>query len=106
VTINQFQKPNVSTFEFIGTAGNLMIEHSALKFADDDSGNWKEQHNYMDGLVPTEAHQARFTLQANAMLDALDGKPCWLATLEEARDNLRVALAAKQSWLEKRIVRL
>ena len=106
VTINQFQKPNISTFEFIGDAGNLMIEHSTLKFADDDSGTWKEQRNYMDGLVPTEAHQARFKLQANAMLDAIEGKPCWLATLEDARDNLRVALAAKQSWTEKRIIAL
>ena len=106
VTINQFQKPNVATFEFIGEAGNLMIEHSTLKFADDDSGKWKEQRNYMDGLVPTEAHQARFRLQADAMLDAVEGKPCWLATLDEARDNLRVALAAKQSWIEKRIISL
>lgn len=106
VQMNQFQKRNVAQFEFIGTAGNLMVDHSTLKFADDDSGQWKEQRDYMDGLVPTEAHQARFRLQANAMLDAIEGKPCWLATLDEARDNLRVALAAKQSWLEKRIVSL
>ncbi len=106
VTINQFQKPNVAQFEFIGDAGNLMLEHSTLKFADDDSGAWKETRNYMDGLVPVEAHQARFRFQADAMLDAIEGKPCWLATLDEARDNLRVALAAKQSWLEKRIISL
>jgi len=106
VTINQFQKPNIAQFEFIGTAGNLVLEHSTLKFADDDSGRFGESRNYMDGLVPTEAHQARFRLQADAMLDAIEGKPCWLATLDEARDNLRIALAAKQSWLEKRIVSL
>lgn len=106
VTINQFQKPNIAQFEFIGTAGNLVLEHSTLKFADDDSGRFSESRNYMDGLVPAEAHQARFRLQADAMLDAIDGKPCWLATLDEARDNLRVALAAKQSWTEKRIIQL
>lgn len=106
VTINQFQKPNTASFEFIGTAGNLLLEHSTLKFADDDSGRFGESRNYMDGLVPTEAHQARFKLQANAMLDAIEGKPCWLATLNDARDNLRVALGAKQSWLEKRIIPL
>ena len=106
VVINQFQKPNVAQFEFIGTSGNLVMEHSTLKFADDDSGSWKESRNFMDGLVPTEAHQARFRLQADAMLDAIEGKPCWLATLDEARDNLRIALAAKQSWLEKRIISL
>jgi predicted dehydrogenase len=106
VTINQFQKPNIAQFEFIGTAGNLMIDHSTLKFADDDSGKWKSETDYMAGLVPTEAHQARFRLQADAMLDAIEGKPCWLATLDDARDNLRVALGAKQSWDEKRIVPL
>lgn len=106
VTINQFQKPNIAQFEFIGTAGNLMIDHSTLKFADDDSGKWKSETDYMAGLVPTEAHQARFRLQADAMLDAIEGKPCWLATLDDARDNLRVALGAKQSWDEKRIVAL
>lgn len=106
VTINQFQKPNIAQFEFIGTAGNLVLEHSTLNFADDDFGRFAESCNYMEGLVPTEAHQARFKLQANAMLDAIEGKPCWLATLDEARDNLRIALAAKQSWLEKRIISL
>jgi predicted dehydrogenase len=106
VTINQFQKPNIARFEFIGTSGNLELEHSTLSFADDDSGTFKESRNYMEGLVPTEAHQARFRLQADAMLDAIEGKPCWLATLEEARENLRIALAAKQSWREKRIVAL
>ena len=106
VTINQFQKPNIAQFEFIGTAGNLRLEHSTLAFADDDSGTWKDRRDFMDGLVPTEAHQARFRMQADAMLDAIEGKPCWLATLDEARDNLRIALAAKQSWTEKRIVSL
>ena len=106
VTINQFQKPNIARFEFIGTKGNLELEHSVLSFSDDDSGIARESRNYMDGLVPTEAHQARFCMQADAMLDALDGKSCWLATLDDARDNLRVALAAKQSWLEKRIISL
>ncbi len=62
--------------------------------------------DFMDGLVPTEAHQARFAIQANAMLDALEGKPCHLATLEEARLNLMVALGAKRSWTDRTIVSL
>lgn len=106
VTINQFQKRNVASFEFIGTAGNLLLEHSTLSLADDDSGRWRESRDFMAGLVPTEAHQARFRIQADAMLDALEGKPCWLATLDDARTNLKVALAAKQSWIERRIVSL
>lgn len=104
VTINQFQKPNINQCTFIGTKGNLVLEHSVLSFADDDSGVSKDRHDYMDGLVPTQAHQARFTLQANAMLDALEGKPCHLSTLEEARQNLQIALAAKKSWQDRIVV--
>ena len=106
VAINQFQKPNVSSIEFIGTLGNLTVDHSVVKFADDDSGDWKEVRDFMEGLVPMAAHQARFTLQANAMLDAIDGKPDFLATLDEARTNLSVALAAKRSWRERRFIDL
>lgn len=106
ITMNQFQKRNVATTEFIGTKGNLLLEHSVLSFADDDSGTWKERHDFMDGLKPMEAHQARFTIQANAMLDAIEGKPDTLADLDDARLNLRVALAAKQSWKERRIIDL
>jgi len=106
ITINQFQKRNISSSEFIGTAGNLMIEHSTVKFADSDAASWAESHDHMDGLAPTAAHQARFTLQANTMLDALDGRPDTLATLEDARQNLDVALAAKRSWAEHRFITL
>lgn len=101
---NQFQKPNVNQTDFIGTKGNLRLEFSTLSFADDDSGSWKEPQDFMDGLVPTEAHEARFALQASEMLDAIGGAPCQLTTLDEARTNLKVALAAKQSWVERRII--
>lgn len=53
-----------------------------------------------------EAHEARFAYQANLMLDTIEGKPSQMATLEEARTSLRIALAAKQSDLEKRIITL
>lgn len=106
VTINQFQKPNVSSMELIGTRGNLVVDHSVVRFADDDSGDCKEVRDFMEGLVPMAAHQARFTLQANAMLDALEGKPDFLATLDDARMNLSVALAAKRSWRERRFIDL
>ncbi|MEM7445926.1 MAG: Gfo/Idh/MocA family oxidoreductase [Pseudomonadota bacterium] len=104
--INQFQKRNVASIEFIGTRGNLELDHSTLNFADDDSGDWSESRDFMNGLVPTEAHQARFTMQANAMLDAIEGKPDILATLDDARTNLMVALAAKRSWQERRFIDL
>ncbi|SMY08888.1 Gfo/Idh/MocA family protein [Flavimaricola marinus] len=106
LTINQFQKRNVARAEFIGTAGNLKLDHATLNFTDDDSGHWSESRDFMEGMVPMQAHQARFTIQANTMLDALDGKPDPLATLQEARTNLALALAAKRSWIEKRFIDL
>lgn len=104
LTLNQFQKPNVAVSEFIGTKGNLRLEHSTLGFADDDTGIWKDRTDFMDGLVPMEVHEARFALQAAEMLDLIEGGPCRLATLDDARLTLQVALAAKQSWLERRII--
>tara|TARA_B110000091_G_scaffold207316_1_gene245359 strand:- start:1119 stop:2159 length:1041 start_codon:yes stop_codon:yes gene_type:complete len=106
VTINQFQKPNTNQQEFIGTTGNLMLDHSKLIYRNSDAAEPAEIRDFMDGLVPMEAHQARFAMQANYMLDALEGGTCHLATLEEAYVNLRLALAAKQSWDERRIIEL
>ena len=106
ITINQFQKPNTSTYEFIGTKGNLLLDHSTLTFLDDDSGIPKESKNYMEGLDPMEIHQNNFALQAVSMLDGLEGKQCQLATLEDARYNLKVALAAKKSWIDKKIIKI
>ena len=92
--------------ELIGTDGNLLLEHTRLSFSDSDDPNPVESKDYMEGLNPVEAHQARFTMQANAMLDAVEGKPCHLATLEEANVNLKLALAAKRSWTERKIITL
>jgi predicted dehydrogenase len=104
ISVNQFQKPNVNSYEFIGTKGNLLLDHSILKFSNDDSGLPKETTDFMKGLDPMEIHQNNFSLQANSMLDGLEGKSCGAATLQEAKLNLQVALAAKQSWDEKRII--
>lgn len=106
ITINLFQKPNTARFEFIGTKGNLLLEHAILAFADDDSGVWKDGFDYMAGLEPQQSHQSRFEKQAELLLDVLDGKDCHLCTVEEAWQNLQVALAAKTSWRERRIVRI
>ncbi len=105
INMNQFQKPNESIINFAGLKGNLALEFSKLKFADNDSGQW-EITDYMAGLDPMAAHEARFALQAAMFLDAVEGKPCHLTTLDEARANLRVALAAKESYETKRIISL
>ena len=104
VFIPNDNKPNVNSYEFIGTKGNLKLDHSILRFADDDSGKWKEEKDYMQGLDPMEVHQNNFLLQAERILNGLEGKECDLATLEEAKLNLKVVFAAKQSWQEKKII--
>ena len=62
ITVNQFQKPNVNSYEFIGTKGNLKLDHSILRFADDDSGKWKEEKDYMQGLDPMAVSYTHLTL--------------------------------------------
>ena len=106
IVVNQFQKPNSKLYEFIGTKGNLKLIHSTLMFADDDSGLWKDHKNYMEGKNPLEVHQNNFLLQANRFLDGLEGMECDLATLEEAYLNLKVVLAAKLSWKDKKIIKI
>jgi len=106
ISINLFQKPNAGHWEFVGSDGNLVLEHSVLMRADDDSGAWHDRQDFMAGLQPQHAHQARFERQASLLLDHLDGAPCHLCTVDEAAHVLEVALAAKQSWRERRIVTL
>jgi predicted dehydrogenase len=106
ISINLFQKPNASRWEFVGREGNLTLDHSKLMRAVDDSGAFQQQQDFMAGLAPQEAHQARFERQAILMLDHLDGAPCHLCTVNEAAHVLEVALAAKQSWRERRIIAL
>jgi len=103
ININQFQKPNESLIEFAGTKGNLLLDGLKLKFAADDSGKWDEKE-FTAGMSLMQAHEARFCSQANMFLDAIEGKECCLATLEEGYKNLIVAIAAKRSYEIKQII--
>lgn len=106
IAVNQFQKPHESTFEMIGTKGNLRLidTRGQLQFADDDSGNWQTEDFLSDGQSPMESHESKFAVQANAFMDAVDGRPDCLATLREARENLAVCLGALESYTTKRII--
>lgn len=108
ILMNQFQKPNEAQLNFAGTKANFKVKDSKglLLYADDDSGEWQREEFIEQGLAPMEVHEAKFSVQANAYMDALDGKPDRLTTLEEARMNLAVCLAAKQSYKEGRLIRL
>ncbi len=105
LTQNQFQKPNCATIEVAGTKANLKMDciDCTISFADDDSRRW-ETTDYLGGKAFWDFHNDRFRLQTEAFFAGLDGKPCCLATLEDARHNLQIALAAKKSYDTKRIV--
>ena len=105
IAINQFQKPNIQTFEVIGTEGNLLLDMADLSIADDDSGT-RRHTNYAEGSDPTDIHENRFAAQANLFLDTVEGRDTMLTTLDEAIENLRVALAAKRSYAEGTLVTL
>jgi len=108
ITISQFQKPLAATAEFIGTEGNLRLVDSEarLEMATDDSGHWESKRFVDDSMSPMEVHESNFMRQANDFMDVVDGKVGCMCTLEEARDNLRVCLAAKESYRTHRIIRL
>ena len=108
ITMNQFQKPNVADLEFIGTLGNLRLvgTRGEIHFADDDSGNWHVESHAPAGKTAMELHEANFEFQANQFMDIVQGKPGCLTTLEEARENLAVCLAAKLSYETRRMVEL
>lgn len=108
VTVNQFQKPNESLFEFIGTKANLRVADAQglLEYADDDSGKWTRETFVPEGMTFMEIHESIFARQAADFMGAVDGKPDVLCTLAEARDNLRVCLAARESYETKRIITL
>lgn len=107
IDINQFQKPNVCTIEMVGTEGNLILDSVSgeIRYAHDDSGEWAVDQ-VLDPAAAMDVHENRFAKQANMFMDAIEGGSAPLATLQEARENLRIALAAKKSYREKRIVPL
>jgi len=109
INMNQFQKPNVSEIEWIGDKANLrLVNHKGeLQFASDDSGQWVCEPFETGGMTPMEIHESMFAVQAGAYLDIVEGKPSLpLATLEDARQSLRVCLAALESGQTKRTVEL
>jgi len=109
INMNQFQKPNVSEIEWIGDKANLRLvnQKGELQFAADDSGQWVCEPFETGGKSPMEIHESMFAVQAGAYLDIVEGKPSLtLATLEDARQSLRVCLAALESGRAKRTVDL
>lgn len=102
--VNQFQKPNVSEMEIIGTEGNLRYTSDPPDFVithcTDDSNEWTE-------LCRTRTTRDRpFIGQAQDVLAGIDGRAAPPTTVREAARNLRVLLATKQSMQDGKIMTL
>lgn len=92
-SMNQFQAPSELTFTLHGPAGSLRAElhRNRLGRQRQGEGGW----SFTD--FPAEERDAMFIRQAHAFLDALQGRPDPLATLEDALQTLKVNLAALRS---------
>ena len=53
-----------------------------------------------------EIHESNFSRQANDFMNVVDGETGPMCTIEEARENLRVCLAAKESYRTRRIIEM
>ncbi|MCK4591779.1 MAG: Gfo/Idh/MocA family oxidoreductase, partial [Candidatus Latescibacteria bacterium] len=96
--INQFQKPNASLLQFIGTGGNLIWDgiSKEVQFCDNFEAVWQVQKY-------EEERDEQFIAQANNFLDAIEGRCRIATTLEEAEQTLRVCLAVLESGREGKI---
>ncbi len=92
-SLNQFQSPNETTFQFNAAGGSVKVELHQQRWGTFAFGapgwTWHE--------VPPLDRDGPFTLQANAFLDLLAGQPSRLCSLEAAAATLRFNLSALAS---------
>jgi predicted dehydrogenase len=92
-TLNQFQAPTESTFQFNSEKGSLRIELHHQRW-----GVWRENESaWTWHEVKVADRDTHFIAQANAFLDHLEGKPARLCSLDAAAQTLRFNLAALAS---------
>jgi predicted dehydrogenase len=98
--MNQFQAPNEVSFTVHGDEGSVRfdVHRNTLGIARERGGAWQEQ-----AFGPTERDDI-FVAQANAFLDAVEGKAPPLCTMAEGVQTLRVNLALLFSAAEQRWV--
>ena len=96
--LNQFQAVNETRWDFHAETGSVRVELNAQRWGVLARGgsDWRWHP------APVTDRDQLFVAQANAFLDAIDGKPNALCTLEEGIQTLRFNLAALQSWSEDR----
>jgi predicted dehydrogenase len=100
ITLNQFQTNNSTVCEFAGTEGTLRVEFPPWRVGvcKKEQWTWSPQ--------PAFERDDFFVLQAEAFLDAVEGKAAPACTLSEATDTLKTILAALRSADEGRCVEI
>ena len=100
LTCNQFQPPTECAISLHGGEGSLRLDYheSRVGIIRRDGSGWAWT------AIPAEHRDAGFMRQAHAFLDAIEGKPDHLATLEEGVQSLQVNLCAWESHLSRREV--
>ncbi|MSU47225.1 MAG: hypothetical protein EXS42_08935 [Lacunisphaera sp.] len=92
-TLNQFQAPNESTYQFNTAQGSVKIELHNRRWGwfrlGDKDWTWSE--------VPPADRDMSFIEQANRFIDLIEGQPSRLCSLEAAAQTLRFNLAALAS---------
>ncbi len=101
-SLNQFQHPNESFIALHSGEGSLRAELHTQRVGTflkgDSEWSWE--------AIEPEERDAAFIRQADAFLDATEGRPCYLSTLAEGVQTLRVNLAALESVRTRREVKL
>ena len=92
-SLNQFQAPNESTFQFNAAGGSVKIELNAARWGTLAQGQKEWQWHQGDPLD----RDGPFVIQANAFLDQMEGREPRLCSLEAAIATLRFNLAALAS---------
>jgi predicted dehydrogenase len=88
-SLNQHQAPNESTITVVCTRGTVQFEHHNCRWrwAAEPGGAWTDEP------IPPLERDTLFVRQADAFLDAVEGKSPPLCTLAGARQTLAVNLA-------------
>lgn len=94
IFLNQFQKPNISEFELIGTTGNLRYiiegETHRITLCRSDDNIWEE-------VVSAQyTRDDPFIAQSNNFINALEGKDTLPTSIEEGKKTMDVVLTAKE----------
>ena len=98
--MNQFQAPTEATIQIHCEHGSLKIEIHEQRWAVFSHG--AEKWDYRP--TPVGERDDLFLAQANAFLDALDGKPNSLCRLDEAIQSLKFNVAALESARTGKVV--